>query len=91
MQRIGRSNHRLDDPSEALLVPANRFEAMECHAALEAVEAAARDTPDARPGALDVLAQHILGMAAADGFDADQLFLEVTSSALYRDLSRNVF
>lgn len=91
MQRIGRSNHRLDEPSEALLVPANRFEAMECHAALDAVEAAAQDTPDARRGALDVLAQHMLGMACADGFRPDDLYREVTSAAIYSDLTRADF
>lgn len=91
MQRIGRSNHRLDEPSEALLVPANRFEAMECYAALEAVESAAQDTPDARRGALDVLSQHILGMAAADGFYAEDLYREVTSSAIYHDLTPDDF
>ena len=37
MQRIGRANHRLDEPSRALLVPANRFEVLECRAALEAL------------------------------------------------------
>ena len=30
MQRIGRANHRLDEPSRAVLVPANRFEVLEC-------------------------------------------------------------
>ena len=68
MQRIGRSNHRLDEPSKAILVPANRFEVMECRAALDAVAAAAPDTPEPRTGALDVLAQHVLGMACAGGF-----------------------
>jgi len=91
MQRIGRSNHRLDEPSEALLVPANRFEAMECHAALDAVEAAAQDTPDPRRGALDVLAQHLLCMACADGFRPDELYHEVRSAALYADLTRSDF
>ena len=62
-QRIGRANHRLDEPSKALLVPANRFEVVECQAALEAAEEGAQDTPPSRPGALDVLAQHVLGMA----------------------------
>ena len=37
LQRVGRSNHRLDIPSRALLVPANRFEALECRAALTAI------------------------------------------------------
>ncbi len=90
-QRIGRSNHRLDEPSKALLVPANRFEVMECQAALEAAEEGQQDTPPTRPGALDVLAQHILGTACAEPFDPDLLFTEVTSAAPYRDLSRESF
>ena len=38
VQRIGRANHRYNAPSKALLVPANRFEVVECVAALEAVK-----------------------------------------------------
>ncbi len=91
MQRIGRANHRLDEPSKAWLVPANRFEILECRAALDAVEEAAQDTPDMHPGALDVLAQHVLGMACADPFDADALYAEVTSAAPYAGLDRATF
>src|SRR5262249_42728490 len=83
-QRIGRANHRIDEPSKALLVPANRFEVVECQAALEAAEEG--DTP--RPGALDVLAQHVLGTACAEPFDPDELFREVTSASLYQGLTR---
>ena len=90
-QRIGRANHRLDEPSKALLVPANRFEVMECQAALEAAEEGAQDTPPSRPGALDVLAQHVLGMACAAPFDPDQLYREVTSAAPYQGLLRQGF
>ncbi|QRM28763.1 ligase-associated DNA damage response DEXH box helicase [Microvirga sp. VF16] len=86
MQRIGRSNHRMDEPSEAYLVPANRFEILECRAALDAVHEAAQDTPDARIGALDVLCQHILGMACAEPFKLDELYEEVRSAAPYADL-----
>lgn len=90
-QRIGRANHRLDEPSKALLVPANRFEVMECQAALEAAAEGAQDTPAARRGALDVLAQHVLGMACAEPFDADALFDEVRSAAPYGWLTRETF
>ena len=90
-QRIGRANHRLDEPSRALLVPANRFEVLECVAALEANAAGAQDTPPIRSGALDVLAQHVLGMAVAAPFDADRLYAEVTSALPYRDLPRQTF
>ena len=91
MQRIGRSNHRMDEPSKAVLVPSNRFEMLECRAALEAVEAAAQDTPDPRTGGLDVLAQHVLGVACSDGFEPDALYEEVRSAAPYAELPREDF
>jgi ATP-dependent Lhr-like helicase len=90
-QRIGRANHRLDEPSHALLVPANRFEVMECRAALDANYLGDQDTPPMRAGALDVLAQHVLGMACFGPFDEDALYREVTSAYPYRDLDRATF
>jgi ATP-dependent Lhr-like helicase len=90
-QRIGRANHRLDEPSKALLIPANRFEVLECEAALEANYLGAQDTPPLVNGALDVLAQHILGMACAEPFDADDLYEEVRSAAPYASLPRETF
>src|SRR5215510_12439426 len=91
LQRIGRSNHRLDEPSEAVLVPANRFEVLECRAAIDAVDENAQDTPPLRTGALDVLAQHILGRAVGAPFLADELFAEVRSAAPYTTLARAEF
>ncbi|MFY9289208.1 MAG: ligase-associated DNA damage response DEXH box helicase [Methylorubrum rhodinum] len=91
MQRIGRANHRMDEPSKAYLVPGNRFEMLECRAALDAVEEAAQDTPDARLGAPDVLAQHVLGMACADAFDPLGLYDEIVSAAPYAGLSWEEF
>ena len=91
MQRIGRANHRLDEASRAVLVPANRFEVLECAAAIDAVAENAQDTPPQRTGALDVLAQHILGCACGEPFFADDLYREVRSAAPYADLSRADF
>jgi ATP-dependent Lhr-like helicase len=90
-QRIGRANHRLDEPSKALLVPANRFEVLECRAAIEAAREGAQDTERLPAGSLDVLAQHVLGMACAAPFDADDLFQEVRSAAPYAGLARETF
>ena len=90
-QRIGRSNHRLDEPSEAVLVPANRFEALECRAAIDAVAENAQDTPPLRTGALDVLAQHILGRAVGAPFLPDELFEEIRAAAPYAALGRADF
>lgn len=91
LQRIGRANHRLDDPSRALLVPSNRFEVLECEAAVEAVSEGHQDSEDPHPGAYDVLAQHVLGMACAEPFFADDLYAEVIRAWPYRDLERKKF
>lgn len=90
-QRIGRSNHRMDEPSRAILVPANRFEVLECEAALEANYLGAQDTPPLGEGALDVLAQHVLGTACAAPFRGDELYDEVRSAAPYARLDRETF
>ena len=90
-QRIGRSNHRMDEPSRAILVPANRFEVMECQAALDANYLGAQDTPPVGRGALDVLCQHIMGMACADPFDPLKLYDEIVSAAPYADLPWETF
>ena len=68
LQRIGRANHRLDEPSKALIVPGNRFEYLEARAALDAVDAGERDADRFRPGALDVLAQHVMALACASRY-----------------------
>ncbi|MDI6025440.1 ligase-associated DNA damage response DEXH box helicase [Corticibacterium sp. UT-5YL-CI-8] len=90
-QRIGRANHRMDEPSRAILVPANRFEVLECRAALEANYVGAQDTPPLIEGALDVLAQHVLGCACGAPFDADELYDEIRSAAPYAALDRDSF
>lgn len=90
-QRIGRSNHRMDVPSKGILVPANRFEVLECKAALDANYIGAQDTPRLHDGALDVLCQHVLGMACAAPFQADDLFTEIKTAAPYADLPRATF
>jgi ATP-dependent Lhr-like helicase len=91
LQRIGRSNHRLDEPSEAVLVPANRFEVLECRVAIDAVAENAQDTPPLRTGALDVLAQHVLGRACGEPFLTDELYAEVRAAAPYSLMTRADF
>ncbi len=86
VQRIGRANHRLDEPSRALFVPANRFEMLECQAAREAIAENRFDGDPARVGALDVLAQHVMGCACSEPFDLLALYDEVCRAGPYRDL-----
>ena len=91
LQRIGRANHRMDEASKGVLVPANRFEVLECTASLQAIAEHAQDTPRARVGALDVLAQHVLGCACGEPFLADELYAEARSAAPYAGLARADF
>jgi ATP-dependent helicase Lhr and Lhr-like helicase len=91
LQRIGRANHRMDEPSKGVLIPANRFEVLECRAALDAIAENAQDTPPLRTGALDVLAQHVLGCACGAPFLSDDLYTEVTMAAPYAALTRTDF
>ncbi|MEM8582198.1 MAG: helicase-related protein, partial [Pseudomonadota bacterium] len=91
VQRIGRANHRYNAPSKALLVPANRFEVVECHAALKAVSEGKLDGEPRGRGPRDVLCQHILITAAAGPFDAEALFTEARSAGAYAVLTREEF
>ena len=91
LQRIGRANHRLDEPSKALLVPSNRFEVLECRAALDAARAGSQDAVLNRTGTLDVLAQHVMATACGGPFRAEELFDEVRTAAPYSTLERDTF
>ena len=91
VQRIGRANHRLDEPSRALMVPASRFEMLECQAAREAVAENAFDWEPHHTGTLDTLAQHVMGVACSEPFMLEGLHAEVTTCAPYADLTYEAF
>ncbi len=91
LQRIGRANHRLDQPSRALLVPGNRFEFLEAMAARDAVDEGRRDGEDFRPGGLDVLAQHVMACACAAPFGEAALLAEIRSCLPYAWVDEQVW
>jgi ATP-dependent Lhr-like helicase len=91
LQRIGRANHRLDEPSKGIIVPGNRFEYLEARAALDAIGDGELDPEVFRPGALDVLAQHILAMAVAAPIQQEAMLAEVRSAAPYAGLEQSAF
>ena len=91
LQRVGRANHRMDEASRATLVPANRFEVLECEAAMLGVAARELDGDPPRPGGLDVLAQHLLGMACSAPFHPDAMYAETVRAAPYAGLPREDF
>jgi ATP-dependent helicase Lhr and Lhr-like helicase len=91
LQRVGRANHRMDEASRAILVPANRFEVLECEAAILGVHERELDGDPPRAGGLDVLAQHLLLAACGAPFHPDDMYAEVRRAAPYAALSRPDF
>jgi ATP-dependent Lhr-like helicase len=91
LQRIGRANHRLDEPSKGMIVPGNRFEYLEARAALDAIGDGELDPESFRPGTLDVLAQHVLAVACSGPFDEAELLDEIRSAAPYSGLKDDTF
>ncbi|MEM8798514.1 MAG: ligase-associated DNA damage response DEXH box helicase [Pseudomonadota bacterium] len=91
MQRIGRSNHRLDTPSRAILVPGNRFEALECYAARDAIERGDQDSPAPGAGALDVVVQFVMNCLCAVPATPQEVLAVVRSAFPYRRLDEDTF
>ncbi|WP_159965520.1 ligase-associated DNA damage response DEXH box helicase [Profundibacterium mesophilum] len=91
VQRIGRANHRYNAPSKALLIPANRFELVECVAALEAVLERDLDGAPRGDGPRDVLCQHIAIRACAGPFEAAELLAEIRTAGGYENTTRAMF
>jgi ATP-dependent Lhr-like helicase len=91
LQRIGRSGHGPGRVKRGLVLTATEAELLE--AAVTAVSARSSQCEPLRipEFPLDVLCQHILGMAAAQPCSADTLYELVRRAAPYRQLSRRDF
>ncbi|MDC8829888.1 ligase-associated DNA damage response DEXH box helicase [Alteromonas gilva] len=86
LQRIGRANHRLDEASEALLVPANRFEALECEAAISAIGAGERDGATVQSGALDIIPQFIINCLCSRAAAPEEIYRQILDAFPYQGL-----
>lgn len=91
VQRIGRANHTYNTPSKAIIVPANKFEIVECQAALEAVRDKDLDGEPIASGSLDVLCQHILLVACSGKILPAKLFEEIKQIGAYKNLTQKEF
>ncbi len=91
LQRIGRSNHRVDVPSKAFLVPANRFEVLECEAAITAIKARQLDGDVPLPGSQDVAIQFILNAACSQPVTPEGLYDIARQAWSYRHLALSEF
>jgi len=91
LQRIGRSNHQFDQSSLASLVPANCFDALECQAAIYAIDKGAIDGEDFHAGSLDVVVQFIINYACGQSIEPDELFNVIRSAYPYRLLTKEIY
>lgn len=91
MQRIGRSNHTLDEPSRALLVPANRFESLECLAAINAIKAGELDGEPPLSGALDIIPQFIMNCVCSQPAQPSLIYAQVLDAAPYSGVDKDTF
>lgn len=91
IQRIGRSNHTSDGVSQAILVPTNMFEFIECSAALDAIKREDLEISHERVGSIDVLAQHVMGIACSSEFDVNKLYNNIRKVWPYRHLQKEKF
>lgn len=91
LQRIGRSNHRIDEASKAVLVPCNPLEAVECAVAIQAIEHGHRDGEDYTEGAMDVVVQYLVNRSCAGRFKKREALNEIKSAWPFRNLSQTDF
>ncbi len=91
LQRLGRSGHRPGQPRRGLLLTSGSAELLEATVTAAAGRGAELEPliPPSQP--LDVLCQHIVGLAKSDWWTPDDAFRLVVRAYPYRDLSRNDF
>jgi ATP-dependent Lhr-like helicase len=91
LQRVGRSGHWLGSVPKGIFFPLTRDELMQTAAAVRAIRQGELDTLRLPAKSLDVLAQQMVAVAAAEDIDVEALWALVRRAYPYRDLSREAF
>ncbi len=87
LQRAGRSGHAPGQVSRITCVPSHAFEFVEAAAARRAASAKQIESRRMIEKPLDVLVQHLVTIAAGEGFVESELFAEVKTTYAFRDLT----
>jgi ATP-dependent Lhr-like helicase len=87
LQRIGRSGHKLHEKSKGRLVVVNRDDLVECSLILKNAKEGKIDRINIPHACLDVLSQHIYGIAIEQKQNIKQVYYMVKQSMPYHDLS----
>jgi ATP-dependent helicase Lhr and Lhr-like helicase len=91
LQRVGRAGHWVGALPKGRLFATTRDELVECAALVRAIRRGELDRLEIPKAPLDILAQHIVAMAACEEFAEDDLFALVRRAYPYRDLDRADF
>jgi ATP-dependent Lhr-like helicase len=91
IQRIGRSGHSMNRTSHGVLVATNVSDLVEATVTAKLVRERALDPIRVQEKPYDVVAQHIVGMAALAPIKIDNAFAAITRAYPFRDLTREEF
>ena len=91
LQRVGRSGHSVHQISHGVLVATNINDLIECVVCAQLTHERRLDPIETLDFAPDVVIQHIMGMAMADGFLPDEAYSLICSAYPFRDLTREMF
>ena len=91
IQRVGRSGHAVGGTPKGRLFPLSRDELVECTSLIDAANRGELDRLAIPEQPLDVLAQQIVAMVAAEEWEEDSLFELVCRAHPYRELPRETF
>lgn len=91
LQRIGRSGHRLHEKSKGKIIVTDRDDLVECSVLLKDAKEGKIDKINIPKNCLDVLAQHIYGMAIENPWDIDYAYDVIRKSYCYKDLTRDEY
>ncbi len=91
LQRIGRSGHKLHDKAVGRIIVMDRDDLVECSVLLKAALERKIDRIDIPQNPLDVLAQHILGMALEEQRHIDEIRRVIRGSYPFHNLEESRF
>jgi ATP-dependent Lhr-like helicase len=91
LQRIGRSGHRLHDTIRGRILVLDRDDLVECTILTKCAKEKKLDKIHIPTNCLDVLAQHIYGIAIAEKIHERELFQLIRRSYCYKDLPKKDF
>ena len=91
IQRIGRSGHQIGEKAKGKMIVTDRDDAMECSVLTKCAKEDELDRIQIPRNSLDVLAQHIVGMACNKRWNIEHAFNTIRKSYNYLNLSREDF